>query len=196
MVRSRFVLLVVAAGLAATGCARLAGAGAGEPTSVTTFLSPPPGDTQATDWDHPFQGQGLLVGSVEAAKDVNFPIVTPTALGNPAGIYVTPEPPSTAAVAFMYDSPVYGRVIVIESLPDIPDAQARMQAYQDRVANNGQPGFWTTSEIVTLNNGDPAIVGTSKYYSATIEWVDSDVQFSVIGPQLTGDQAVAIANGL
>jgi hypothetical protein len=127
---------------------------------------------------------------------VSFSLVDPAGLGDATGIYVTPGPDEAAAVAFKFDSQDYGRVIVIESLPDIPDPATRIAAYQDRVGNNGQPGYWTTSTIVTLATGDPAIVGTSPSYPATVEWVTKEVQFAVIGPTLTGDQAVVIANGI
>ena len=188
----RWVGLLGLSVLVMAACARVRPVETGGPTPASL----PPGDSQPTDWDHPFQGNGVQVASMEvASEDVSFNIVDPAGLGDANGIYVTPGPKERAAVAFMYDSP-YGRVIVIEGLPDIPDAESRMAAYEDSVAHNGHPGYWTTSTIVTLASGDPAIVGASPYSSSTIEWVTNGVQFSVIGPELTSDQAVSIANGI
>jgi hypothetical protein len=192
--RLALVALLALVSLAAAGCGRLAAARAG--TASSPSGEAPPVDLQATDWDHPFQGKGVQVGSFdEASNDVSFQLRLPNRLGDATAIYVTPAPPDSAAVAFLFDSQDFGRVIVTESAPDIPDADQRTKAYEDRVANNGQPDVWTTSEIVTIKDNITAVVGTSQYYSATIEWVDdTDVQFDVIGPQLTGDQAIQLGD--
>jgi hypothetical protein len=96
----------------------------------------------------------------------------------------------------IYDSSDYGRAIVTEGHPDIPGPDHRLAAYEARVENNGRPDVWATSKIVTLPDGVPAAVGTSQFYAATIEWVDRNAQFVVIGRTLTGDQAISIASRL
>lgn len=131
-----------------------------------------------------------------ATQRVGFDVYVPKGLGDYLGIYVAPNPVGQGAAAFVFDSPDFGRIQVIESLPDVPDVDQRLKVYEDRVARNGEPNRWTASSIETIREGVPAIIGTSEFYSATIEWVDGQLQYYVIGPSLTSGESVKIANAL
>jgi hypothetical protein len=134
----------------------------------------------------------------DAQAQSAFSLYNPQGLGTPQ-IFLPPSHAASGADAvwFVYASThPYGTVWVGESPPDIPDNAARLASYQDIVAENGQPNVTSTAEIVTVRGSDTALVGTSLDAGATIEWVDSGVQFVVQGPTLIHDQVIAIANSI
>jgi hypothetical protein len=123
-----------------------------------------------------------------------FSLREPLGLGV-GNVFVGNNPPDAAI--FVYDSVVFGRVWVGESLPDIPDDASRAEAYAAMVAQNGQPDERYTSEIISIRVGVTALL---RYASdppsdpTVIEWVEKGVQFQALGPTLTSDQAITISN--
>lgn len=200
--------------LVLSGCASPPSAPRAATTTVTVSTSPAPtpsveirDEPLISDWDTPFGSQGKLLASIDEAKALitAFSVVTPGGLGTPKGTYVPSEkrPPDGMAVIIVYDSDKYGRVWVAESLPDIESDVDREAYYEGRVSENGAPEIIATAEIVTVRVGetgflqyssDPTVNPTS-IYPTNIQWLENGVQFQVLGPTLTTDQAVEIANG-
>jgi hypothetical protein len=99
-------------------------------------------------------------------------------------------------VYFVYEASPYGLLWVVETLPDIPGDQERLTAYENRVAANGTEGLRSIAEVVVIRGGTPALVGTGSNGVATVEFVEGGVQFSILGPKLARDDAVAIAESI
>ena len=81
-------------------------------------------------------------------------------------------------------------------MPDIPDPTQRADAWKTRVAENGQPGWHSTAEIVSLSEGTAALLGTDESGTGAIEVVIGDVQFGIIVERITLQQVVGIAGEL
>jgi len=80
-----------------------------------------------------------------------------------------------------------------------PTTPPRKEAYEAMVANNGQPYIHYTSEIISIPGNTTALVQYSDDQvldPTVVEWVESGVQFQVLGPKLLRDQALEIANAI
>src|SRR5438093_11887551 len=147
--------------------------------------------------------EGIQVSSIDEAQDRNstFSIVEPKNLAQPL-VFVGPFPrpdKNDTSVFLVYDDQSYGRVWVHEQLPDIEDPAERMKSYQASVTESRGPDYHAIADLLTIRSDIPALIWTSddrEVIPTIIHWVEDGVQFTVLGPTLTRDQAIEIANGL
>jgi hypothetical protein len=193
--------------LAVGSCARSVPARSGSatepsPSNSHELRTPAEGahEPRIPDWNKPFAGHGIVVSSAsEAAALIKaFPVYGPAGLGQADIISVTAGTPPDAVI-FVYTNSSYGMVWVGESTLDIPDEETRLASYRASVAENGNPDYYYTSEIVSVRQGLTGFLQTSDdsaTFPTFIEWVDGAVQYEVLGPTLSKDDALAIANSL
>ncbi len=186
---SRVALVLAILILLGTACANTRGAGAG--SSPVEGL--PEGDSGGfVGWEEPFNGSGIEVVSLEAAaQDLSFVPYgpKPSALGEPT-VFESPEgtPRAFMAITLVFHSDVWGIVWLVESLPDIADPDARVQAYEARVAENDDPQVHTQAQFAHIREELPALAG-----EGTVEWVENGVQLYIKGESLQGTDALQIA---
>lgn len=151
------------------------------------------------DYDHPLFGEGVEVASVaDAQSRVTFDVYTPRIAHNPH-IFVssTLDDPNLALVYFVFDDDRYGRLVVAEGHPEVADPASRLAGYEALVATNGQPDVHSIAEIVYIRGGIPALRGHADFNDhGTIEWVEDGVQFKIMGPSITQEEATAAADDL
>lgn len=152
-------------------------------------------DSPPTDWENPIDG--VVVSSVaEAVKLVPFTVYPPRKLGNPTKILVSAPgvQPEMRVVAFLFDTPDYGRVVVTEHIPDVPPEQYD-EANQSLVALNGEPNVHGSAEIVSIRGGKNALVTTSEDGSeSTIFWLEGGVEFVVKGPSIDRENILQVVD--
>jgi hypothetical protein len=186
----------IVAVLVASGCARAPQAGAPQTEAPQTEA---PIEEPSIDWYHPLPGNQPPEPSIAAAQaSLPFTIQLPQDLGDPISVFANAPPnlPDGAAVALVYDTKAYGRVVVFEQLPDVPDPASRLKSYQTAVSYNGQPDVHGTATLVTIHGDVPALITTSEDKSMSdISWVENAVETFVRGPSLTADEATTIAEG-
>jgi hypothetical protein len=165
-----------------------------QPRAQSTESPAPQVDDPSTDWNNPFGG--IEVPGLGAAQQLlPFNVYEPQGLGDPVKVILTPPEyvPERRAVAFSYDTPLYGRVVVMQHFPDVP-ADSWEESNQEWVAMNGQPNVSGTSEFVTVRGGTKAFVTTSEDQSlATVFWLNDGVEFIVMGPALDRAKALEVA---
>jgi hypothetical protein len=137
-----------------------------------------------------------LASPERAIKAVDLPIVVPRGLGEPRCICLAGPP---RAVAFVYDSPGFGRVIIVQGPVDYTDAEQQREGYENAVAANDNPYHHGTAEMVTVKGDVIGLLTTrddgSRSGLEIVLWgPDGNVQFYITGPALTEGQALAIAN--
>jgi len=98
--------------------------------------------------------------------------------------------------------PDVGTVWVIEHQPSLPALQ--YESEQKAIASlSGTPDFHGTAQLVTIANGALALMETAPQGGpngvfSSITWYEhstpNDVEIRIMGPTLTVDQAVKIAN--
>jgi hypothetical protein len=196
-------LLALAVGSCAHSVPARSGSATGpSASSLHELRTPEEGahEPRIPDWNKPFAGNGIVASSAsEAAALIKaFPVYGPAGLGQADIISVTRDNPPEAVI-FVYANSPYGMVWVAESTLDIPDEETRLASYQANVANNGKPDWYYTSEVVSVRQGLTGFLQTSDdpaTFPTFIEWVDGAVQCEVLGPTLSKDRALAIANSL
>jgi hypothetical protein len=149
----------------------------------------------------PFHGNGIRVENADAAAAaVNFklyvpdPSTLPSELGQ-ASIYVFPGGPPVPGAFFVYDSSTYGPVWLGESLPDIPDADQRMDWYKT-AASPDNLGVGAEGEVLTIRDGVKALLRRGADGYSEMEWVENDTQFVLLGPSMSRQQIVEVANSV
>ena len=142
------------------------------------------GEGRPIDWDRWFSNGTPLASVAQASRTVDFHLVRPDGLPRPIGIYAS----GPAAVAFVYDLPVQGRVVVLESRPDIEGRSAREDAYRSAEGNG-------RSIAVRIRHGQLALASESGPWAA-IEWVEDGTQVSIQLRDGTREEAIAIADRL
>jgi len=146
-----------------------------------------------TNWDTWFTNAVPTTVTSSAYSLLPFPARSPQGLGDRLSVYLN----QGVAVAFIADSPKYGRVVVVESSPDVPDALVRHQSYVNQVSQNGTDGVHGTASIVKVREGIEGLLTTSEDGSrSALEVVYGGVQFTILGPTLSAAQAIDIANGM
>jgi hypothetical protein len=146
------------------------------------------------DWDNPIKGQEL--SSFEEAKSLlAFDPYEPRNLGQAVGIFVSVSVDVRSRVlGLVYDSPGYGRVVVIEELLHLPisDYQAGMEEIVD--TSLARPELAGRSELVSVRGGLTALMTATEDGSvADIRWTDGTIVLLVRGPSLNRDTAVQVA---
>jgi hypothetical protein len=153
-------------------------------------------DAPSDDYDTWFPNAKHLASPEAATKRVSLPIVVPRGLGEPRCTCLGPE---ARAVAFVYDRPEFGRVVIVEGPVDYSDPGQQREGYKNVVAQNDQPNVHGTAEMVTVTGDVIGLVTTSEDGSRSgleiVLWgMEGDVQVYITGPALTREQALLIAN--
>jgi hypothetical protein len=191
--------LMICASLVA--CAKQTGASTGPTGSTGPTESPSLGGLHPGGWGSPFHDQGVLLRDQSdlANRGTSFRLYSPTSLDaiTPA-IYVPPGDSvgDYDAVFFVFQDPRYGVIWIGESAPDIADDSQRMKAYEERVSENDNPDIHSTAELVTIRDGVDALLGIAANGVCTLQWVEKDTQFFVMGPTLDKNQVLQIAEAI
>ena len=172
-------------------------AGGTAPRSTPNHGRPP------IDWNHPINGHQVTSRSA-AQPDLTFQSRDPQGLSNLKAIFETGAPNQTPtvaeragkALAFVYDDSTYNRVVVIEQALNESETEL-LDSFTAAVANNNQPNVSGSAEIVTIRKSISALVTTSADGTISdIRWAENGVVFLIEGPQLTRENAMAIAQGV
>jgi hypothetical protein len=187
------VSLGLLAVLAMVSCGRLQGTGSGDTGAASMTGEEGPG-LPGTNWDTWFPDAERTTPDSDSYKALPFPARAPQNLGPSMSTYLSD---SGNAVAFVADLAEFGRVLVLESAPDITDPAVRERAYEDAVQQNGSPGIQGEASITTVRDGILALVTTAQDESrSTLEFVDGSVQYMILGPSLGAVAEGHIADGL
>lgn len=199
------LVAVIAIGLTACGQAPADknNAQPGQATSTETDSSPAYDAGPPPDWDNLIGGIPVEDSSTAEAT-LPFTVIEPKDMGVLLGTFVatsSDSPGASTAIQFVYDSNVYGRLVVVEHVSDMPDVKSYEQYMEAMAALNGTPDLHGTAEIVSLPDGGHALFETSPDGSyASIYWyVESlagNFEVMVFGPQLGKEQGIAIAESL
>jgi hypothetical protein len=143
------------------------------------------------NWTSWFPNAIREADAAAADRALNFRAHVPQGLGQ-GSVYISPL---RNAVAFVYDTAAYGRVVVVESFPDQPDPGVRYASYQNQVAQTQQPEAHGYAEIDTIRGNIAALVTATDDRSRwTIQFVADGVQFTVLGPALPEQGALYLGN--
>lgn len=156
--------------------------------------SPAPGEA-GTDWTQPITFAIPVTNVDIAAPSLPFTVSVPRGLGVPTAIFRSSDaiPRDGRAIAFEYDTPSYGRVLVVERFPDVPPEDYDAANQQLVQSSSGSSHL----EIVAIRGGAQALVVTDPAGgSAGIYWLEGTVEFWVTGQALTRDQILAIVEAL
>jgi hypothetical protein len=132
------------------------------------------------------------------ALNPSFHVYAPET-SDPTEVFAAPEPDGRAgnsAVFFVLHNSKEGTIWIGESAPDIPSEADRLAFYNEAVAENGHPDIHGTAEIVTIRGGIRALLGTTQDGICTLQWVRKDTEIHLLGPTLTRDQVLEIADEL
>jgi hypothetical protein len=204
-------LLMLTAGCGQRGAEQDNPYAPGAATFVTTeadvgFDQPP------IDWDNPLGGAKVanigtssvqLADQQETTVELPFQVQLPEKLGTPVAAYVADIdadlPLDFKKLELIYDSPEYGRLIVIEHHPSLPNEKEYAAYEQEMASISGTPLAHGSADIVELDNGIEALYETSGDDTSTsINWYVSagtgDYEVIVLAPKITLEQARAVAN--
>lgn len=157
----------------------------GAPASEATPSSER-GRGQLVDWDYPIQG--TTVTSISAARSsLPFSPREPQNLGSTVRIIA-----SSPAIAFVFDAPQYGRVLVGEELEDASLVEFQRSIVGITAAQNSNPNLTGRFDVITLKERGSALLTTLPSGLYHIEWREGQVRFRVTGRTLTKDQIIAI----
>jgi hypothetical protein len=152
------------------------------------------------NWDNPIAG--VRVDALESVAALfPFDILMPEGLGSPFKILMTPPEnasPESRVLAFLYNSRAYGRVVILEHIPDVPVAEYEESNQKLVQISHTQSNVRGSAEIVPVRGGLPALVTTSEDGKhSTIWWLEAgSFEIVVEGPDLNFNQVIEIANGL
>jgi hypothetical protein len=154
-------------------------------------------------WSNPIGG--VRVRSLnEAQPKLLFRIKRPRNVGTLRGIFVTSvtgPPQDNKVIAFVYDNPTCGRVVVQEHLPDLPVPQWR--EYNQQLLTDTRDSQGTAVEV-PMANGEVGLMTISPQgTSSEVWWLQTDangVQFEMsvrgpkLGPNATAEIAIALSS--
>jgi hypothetical protein len=155
-------------------------------------------------WDDPMGGVRVTTALDPVQSKLPFDIHVPSHLGSPRGIYLAKtepyDPPEFKQIEFVYDSPRFGRVVVLEHHPGLPSAEEYTRYMEWMASSNGTPEMNGTAQIVRLPNGQNALFEQGPDgKTASINWYVSsprgDHEIMILAPDLTLPEAVEIASG-
>jgi hypothetical protein len=148
------------------------------------------------DWDAPIPG-AIEQPSVDAAAEylAFVPSILPDA--HPARVFVNgplaAEQPERA-IAIEYEDDTFGLILVLEAPAQLSESEWYDSA-QHLVDSVGDPGFYGSARLVTLDSGSTALLTVSPDGKhASVEWVEDGVERIVEGPTLADTEPVSIAN--
>lgn len=157
------------------------------------------GEEREVNWDNPGRGRRIS-GEGEARALVSYKFRMPRNLGSPQGMYVSPASGGTAqdrGVSAIYDSEKWGRVAVMFGTPSEKSAEEWEQSYRNRVTapENSDPALGHF-EVTTV--GDKTVVllvDPKPGHRTSAMWREGDLQVTILGPELTFDQALEVVEG-
>lgn len=147
-------------------------------------------DEPQLDWNQWFPG------AIALAADAPLPTALPFTPVEPLGIDAVPArylSSNRDAIGFIYDSATYGRLVIIEARPDIPDPTMRAQSFSNQVAQSELPQHFGNVSIVTVAGEMALLTSNEDQTRSMVEVVKGGVQFSVLGPSLQPAAAVEAA---
>jgi hypothetical protein len=152
------------------------------------------------DYDHPLGlGATKVNSSDEARRYLSFDPLLANNLGDPRDILVetwkgdTGEDTRLHQFALIYVTYEYGKVVVIER--PAQQTASEFAAFAARlVARSQEPQVQGHAEVVATRGSQALITVAESQDLATIDWIEKGVQFEVLGPSLTRNQVVQIAD--
>jgi hypothetical protein len=159
-------------------------------SSATPAAFEPTRDEPQLDWDHWFPSATALSADAPLPTTLPFTPIRPQSIDATASRYLSPN---GDAIAFIYDSPTYGRLVIVEALPDIPDPTMRAQSFSNQVAQSKLPQAFGSVSIVSIAGEMALLTSSEDLTRSMIEVVKDGVQFSVLGPSLQPSAAVEAA---
>jgi hypothetical protein len=201
MLNRRWLLPLSAILLVASACGSATGGGSDFGTATDTSSQPgsvPIPEPPPVNWDNP-TGDPAVSSAEAAANQMPIPIIIPRDLGPPSQIFASGDDRAAEnrVVTFMFDNNIYGRVAVIESSAQL--GKSEWDTFMESaVAANDDPGTSGTAKIVQIRHGSNGLATTTEDGSwSQLDWYeDGDLEINVLGPTLSADQAVEIADGL
>lgn len=142
------------------------------------------------DWDRPLI-DGIVVQHIEEIMvPLAFTPIQPRLPQQPRLIMVD-DPDQTGIndrhVVFVYEIPERGIVWIMES---------KNRTTEDRLIRRvDSPHFAGVYEVATVH-GHRALAKTGNRRPGSVEWIDGDIRFMVIGPGIVSSQAREIADGV
>lgn len=155
------------------------------------------------DWDAPLPGAHAVTFAT-AAADVPFGLHLPKGLGQPQRVLEGPvftpprdqAPGPTRVVALIYDSPIYGRVVLTEGPPALPPRLWHTMV-RTTVEQNGRADVRGTATARTIRGGSEALVTVAEEGAPTVvKWLEGGVEYILGGPRLTLQAALKIAEAV
>ena len=185
----------------AAGCAQPRRSATVAPVSSESSAGDPSAIVSPVDWDNKCMGD--VADSLDRqSTGVSYDAYVPKSLGTPIRIVVCPPLDQVSAsqagdraVVLIYDDETYGRVI-FEQYPFRDTDSFPIKAA--RVVGAANPGPGVELKIVTIRGGLTAILtndSSRKPSRSHVIWVENGMWFTVLGPTLTSDQVLTIANG-
>jgi hypothetical protein len=96
-------------------------------------------------------------------------------------------------IVFIYDLPTYGRTVVAEAQVDISPNEW-LQSVDRQARRNATRTAPATAERVSVRGNVPALLLTDEITGRTaIEWLEGQTRFAVMGPNLSRDACLKIA---
>lgn len=135
----------------------------------------------------------------DAQREAPFAILTPS-LGDPLHVWISKvayQGKGGAAVALTYDSASFGRIVIMETLDpvDLTTSEKWESDAAEAVAANGKPGHYGSSERVAVRGGQ-GLLGVHPSGRIGLAVFEGGILVQIFGPDLSKDQAVAIAEGM
>ncbi len=204
------IIVPLVLALAATAVALLvrhsAGPVADHPGSQQSAGTEPEG---GIDWNNPFP-DSVAVSTAQAISDVSFTPLVPANVGTPTRVLVSNPantPRADREVAFVYNSPTDGQFVVFENvIPSLTqaDLEARVQLNNPSPAPGETVSTSAVFSVVTIRGGTRAVLEVVSPPSSdgmgpnSIEWLNSGVNITIMGPDgtFTPQVATAIANAV
>jgi hypothetical protein len=165
---------------------------------ILTALPGVPRGAKPVAWDNPIGGDPVS-SAEEAASLLAFEPITPRNLGTPSKLLVNSAIPnqSARAIAFVYDTPEWGTVVVIQERIALSAAD-----YDTDLANRvaefaTDPSAQGTARLVSLRDGAQGVLSLNA--DGTLLWVlwsEGEREVILRGEHLPPDAALALANGL
>ena len=198
---NKLALVAATAGLiAVVGCGRIVSASPPSPpgTIPASCLGPDGPGWGGGAWDYPADGD--LTGSISQARpSMSVPARMPNGLGSPIRMILAPPAALSSgstprALFLVFDQSPYGRVIAMEQPWQGPNVDYSTYA-KSAASDSASVPCGPTAEAVTIKGGQPALLTHSIDGSVwAVSWREGSMELRIMGPHLTRDQALKIAD--
>jgi hypothetical protein len=174
-------------------------AGGGDLASAPT-PSGPAFDMVEPDFSAPVPNSETASDLDSAVALLPYEPLVPKGLGQPSRILVSRADtfaPADRAIGFVYDTPDFGRVDVVEHLQSISPQEYDAEN-KALLAENGKPTTHGSVQIINVRDGQQALITTSEDGKLSeIFWLErSNLEISILGPSLTSDDCQKLANSI